>query len=425
MFRYFLEMSVSENLSKRLRSQNRNKENDIFSSSSKVQRSPPSSQLSDVFTEYSANEDSNVRSKRKRENSTPTADMSNVSLSQLRVARDNMYAIVNRDDKISKYVSNSIREVIQKYEDLLNDCFLKNKDLEVKIASLASVHTATQKPVEVTNCSAGGASPSYASAARSKPVSSRYRVIVEPSKDGNSVIEGEPRLTLVNEILKGSDLKIHGMSSSRGSGLIVNMASGQDMERLLTSIEKKSIGLSAKKVEPLGHSFLVFGIESDYQDSELLNAIYRKNFINKNITLEDFNKFVSIKRRKRTGNVNFVNVILVVRNSKSILSVFKNYSRIFSDTGSHGIIEIDDVLRCYKCHGFDHTSKFCKSKVQLCSDCGGEHSARDCSEKIKNCINCKKGGQESNHSVFSKDCPYYLTAVAKYRSRILSDNDGT
>jgi len=72
------------------------------------------------------------------------------------------------------------------------------------------------------------------------------------------------------------------------------------------------------------------------------------------------------------------------------------------------------VTICLKCLGFGHTAKFCQ-KQQKCSLCAGDHYWKDCStEHLICCSNCSKANTyihegnkkiNTNHSVFSKECP--------------------
>jgi hypothetical protein len=72
------------------------------------------------------------------------------------------------------------------------------------------------------------------------------------------------------------------------------------------------------------------------------------------------------------------------------------------------------VTRCFRCLGFGHTSKFCQSQ-QKCSYCAEDHHWKECGQQHQTqCSNCLKANSyiqeegkkyNTNHSVFSKDCP--------------------
>jgi hypothetical protein len=72
------------------------------------------------------------------------------------------------------------------------------------------------------------------------------------------------------------------------------------------------------------------------------------------------------------------------------------------------------ITRCFKCLGYGHTSKYCKSQ-QKCSYCAEDHHWNECGQQLHTrCSNCLRANsyiQEEgkktnvNHNVFSKDCP--------------------
>jgi hypothetical protein len=71
------------------------------------------------------------------------------------------------------------------------------------------------------------------------------------------------------------------------------------------------------------------------------------------------------------------------------------------------------VIRCLKCLGFGHTTRFCQNQ-QKCSNCAEDHHWRECSNQHSpRCVKCTKANSyvhdnskklNSNHSVFSKEC---------------------
>ncbi|CAF4683875.1 unnamed protein product [Rotaria sp. Silwood2] len=61
-------------------------------------------------------------------------------------------------------------------------------------------------------------------------------------------------------------------------------------------------------------------------------------------------------------------------------------------------------VQCYICLQYNHVAKYCKTKQQVCSQCGDNHRIELCTaanDAIK-CCNCK-----GNHLATSNDCPNY------------------
>lgn len=76
------------------------------------------------------------------------------------------------------------------------------------------------------------------------------------------------------------------------------------------------------------------------------------------------------------------------------------------------VTECVNVLRCFKCCGYNHKSNVCKNR-KACLRCGDEHEIKDCGSKYSACINCKvisaktKLKLDINHPAWSHTCSVY------------------
>lgn len=71
------------------------------------------------------------------------------------------------------------------------------------------------------------------------------------------------------------------------------------------------------------------------------------------------------------------------------------------------------VLRCFKCKGFNHKAKDC-GETEVCTKCHGAHISKECNETaINKCINCIRAnkdlnmGLDINHDTMDRLCPVY------------------
>ncbi|KAL7726808.1 hypothetical protein ACLKA6_001519 [Drosophila palustris] len=79
--------------------------------------------------------------------------------------------------------------------------------------------------------------------------------------------------------------------------------------------------------------------------------------------------------------------------------------------------------RCYRCMGYGHTSFQCKSEhpvpKETCFKCGDTgHTAKVCTNMPK-CLLCTRQGSEADqvgHSVLSRSCPVYKTALKELKN---------
>jgi hypothetical protein len=86
------------------------------------------------------------------------------------------------------------------------------------------------------------------------------------------------------------------------------------------------------------------------------------------------------------------------------------------------------VTGCLKCLGLGLTSRFCQNQ-QKCSHCAEDHHWKECGNQHPNpCSNCLKANTyihnegkklNTNHSVFSKECP----RMCRIESIIISKTD--
>lgn len=92
-------------------------------------------------------------------------------------------------------------------------------------------------------------------------------------------------------------------------------------------------------------------------------------------------------------------------------------------TNTCPVTETLNVLRCFKCCGYNHKANMCKNK-KACLRCGEEHIIRDCKATKNKCINCKvvaeklKMNLDLNHPAWSKACTVLKWNIDKEKLRI-------
>ena len=78
------------------------------------------------------------------------------------------------------------------------------------------------------------------------------------------------------------------------------------------------------------------------------------------------------------------------------------------------------VKQCYKCQGFGHVLKDCKSVSPKCFRCAGDHFGRDCDKRAKEYRKCSNCAESTNHLIKSGamshnaasiECPVLLQHV--------------
>lgn len=113
-----------------------------------------------------------------------------------------------------------------------------------------------------------------------------------------------------------------------------------------------------------------------------------------------------------------------IKNTESYGTIIEVDPKTFKQLMKEGNVAIEmnkcnvteclNVLRCYKCCGYNHKANVCVYKTG-CLRCGGEHQMKDRRSKSSTCINCKvisdkrKMNLNINHPAWSRECPVLIS----------------
>lgn len=99
--------------------------------------------------------------------------------------------------------------------------------------------------------------------------------------------------------------------------------------------------------------------------------------------------------------------------------------KIFVGRDVCNVTESVNVLRCYKCCGYNHKSNICKNQ-KACLRCGGQHEMKECGATKYECINCKVATQKMNinincdHPAWSRLCTVWQKNIEREKRRTKS-----
>lgn len=84
-----------------------------------------------------------------------------------------------------------------------------------------------------------------------------------------------------------------------------------------------------------------------------------------------------------------------------------------------------DVVRCFKCLGFNHYQKECTNK-RACKYCAEEHLSAECKSIETKCVNCLWHVKnlniklDVNHDAFYKNCPVFERKYQQEKRKVES-----
>lgn len=143
----------------------------------------------------------------------------------------------------------------------------------------------------------------------------------------------------------------------------------------------------------------------DDSDQDIIDEIISSNSLAKA-------KNVYLKILKKSENQR-KNINLIIEADPKTHSLLLKQERIKIGWSRCFVYNHISILQCYKCLGFGHFAKDCKSG-KVCSKCSGSHSFKDCNVNTLTCVNCKNtlkgknGSRNINHSALDKECPCFL-----------------
>lgn len=216
----------------------------------------------------------------------------------------------------------------------------------------------------------------------------------------------------VQQLITPNDvnLRVRNLRRIQGNGILVETANKDNIEALLVSEKLKKAGLSVGVPQKKNPRVIIYDVPVMESDDRLFKAI-----VDQNSNEEEGRKIrqqakIAFKTGAKDKNSN--NVIIEV--TKEVRDIIIKKDRLYVGWNCCKVQDYLAVTRCYKCQGFGHTSKYCRSTTDICGHCSeGNHSYKECKNTAKpaTCANCKKAGKNSDHCVTSKDCPAYTSAL--------------
>lgn len=346
-----------------------------------------------------------------------------------------------KEKSISKELKAKIIEIVSGLKPILLDTINSNHDEMVRreqaekdlIEVTSNIRVNTQA---VTNEAYNVDFPqlSYATTAREqhqKTPQVEKTLLVYPKKEG---WDFQKTKKLLRDSAGPLANTVKDVINTRGNGIILKCNTSEDRERLRIALDseqnKENITI---KVPRNKKKVIIYSVPCEITEEDLKLSIVQLF-----PALEE--EIFEVKAFPSEGETKNWLVTSTIRLQKLLI----RSKRLCLKFNSCSIKEFFEVLRCFRCQGYGHTSYQCERPV-VCNNCAGAHDTRDCKVEARRCINClqrkstrnaivtganatacdavqKDSDQATdqtfaNHRANSNQCPHY-----KYHLQRLKEN---
>jgi hypothetical protein len=201
----------------------------------------------------------------------------------------------------------------------------------------------------------------------------------------------------------------------KNGGISVACNNADEKIKLETEAKKKlGDAYSVKKTILYNPKIKIVGFSEELNEENLRNCLIQQNLSLKNIS--GTFKLITCKKMKK-------NYLAIIEVDPLTFADFMKMESVCIGWNICKVYEHVNVLRCFKCGGFNHTSEKCKEDVSKCLNCCEEgHDEKDCNNNSV-CVNCLKLNKSNNlnlkvdHSRFNYSCEVYKKQVSVSKSK--------
>jgi hypothetical protein len=238
-------------------------------------------------------------------------------------------------------------------------------------------------------------------------------VILKPKSSQNANVTFETLQDKINpeEVQVG----ITKVKRLRNGSVAIACCNQEEANKLEEEVKTKmGKEYEVKKVKPHNPKIKIVGFNNEMTEEELKQCLINQNSSLKN--MKGLFRMIVCKKMKN-------NYFAIIEVDPLTYSTFINLKSVFVKWKACSVFEHVNIIRCYKCGGFNHMSKNCQIKEILCLNCGkAGHTESECHNNTV-CINCSKLNNinniniKVNHSRFDYECEAYRRQVAVVRSQ--------
>lgn len=334
---------------------------------------------------------------------------------------------------IQRCVSAEVHPLIKKIDALQTE-MVESKNEIISLKQLIKKLTNGNENTLLQKCNNnvqidGGniASVSYANVLQKKK--SEAVLVVKPVNaniNTQSKANKKENLNNVNANINVKELVvgIKSIKESNNGTVVVKFKNVSDKDKLQKNVVDKigdQFKVQAPKIQKKYVKIVyIDNEEATLTDEQLVNDIIKQN------KLRECLEKVEMKIVKRIVNDKKSDFNIIVEINLELQNVLLFMEKVSIGWKQYKVIEHVNIIRCFKCSGFNHYANECKREI-TCSKCGGAHSSKNCQSMELKCTNCANKNKKKNnndpinddkHNAFDKKCPIYIKLTENYKKRI-------
>lgn len=211
-----------------------------------------------------------------------------------------------------------------------------------------------------------------------------------------------------------ADIKINSVKHIRNGGLVVECKDATAADKLVRLAgERLSSKYEVHQLKKVSPRIRAVGMSEKLDNGVLGDCIIQQN---SDIFSESFEcKVLDVKPVKNKGDLYQATVQLDCLSYRRVLEA--GYLLVGLDLCR--VYDAVELVRCFRCNGFNHTSKSCK-RSHTCPRCGDAHELVDCtaSDAELSCANCEAANKNPSNSFDIKHAAWDYEACSVYKMRL-------
>ena len=190
------------------------------------------------------------------------------------------------------------------------------------------------------------------------PVKEKTYAVVKAKDDSVKMSSDEVKARVMKNVVGILNVRVKAVRKTRRSDRAIEAASESDVEKLRECIKFGDLGPKVEAPKNIGPKIIVFNIENEMTNEELMDALYLKNLKDAGVSDEEIKLSARIVNGTCRKGVNEL--------SQGMRDVLVRERRVYVKWRSRKVKEFVNVLRCHKCFAFGHTMRECNVENRLC-----------------------------------------------------------